>query len=71
MIGTTPGTGTRRPLAPVPDGERGFLAVEIDARAWLPEVEGLDWTSAAEFTFTTADPPRRSGEGNRATVQRR
>ncbi len=32
------------------------LAVETDARAWLPEVEGLDWTGAAELTFTTADP---------------
>lgn len=32
------------------------LAVETDARAWLPEIEGLDWSGAAELTFTTADP---------------
>ena len=56
MIRTKPGTGTKRPCALAPDGERLFLAVETDSRAWLPEIEGLDWTGAADLTFTTADP---------------
>ena len=33
----------------------GF-AVDTDARGWLPEIADLDWSGAAELTFTTADP---------------
>ena len=38
------------------------LTVETDARAWLPEIEGLDWSGAAELTFTTADPVDEAAE---------